>query len=214
MTTPRISDNSPGTLSFPEYKGLYALIVSEVEGLDAAHLDFISDRWSWSGWSIRRQLDHVASIIYRWLLLRWGKTLFPHDGPLYGFTQPDYDNRIDERPYRELPEIMEKLRHGIDLAQSVLRNHTVGFLRSHTYTYPTDEYTDVIRRAHPIGLTVSGDGLTELITIEATFQHIYFEAITHLYNIQRLKRAQGLATVVNLPRVGYWILEGWDRSEP
>ena len=37
---------------------------------------------------------------------------------------------------------------------------------------------------------------------------------THLYNIQRLKRVQGIPTVVEVPRVGYWMLDGWDRSEP
>ena len=52
------------------------------------------------------------------------------------------------------------------------------------------------------------------MTIEATLRHIYFEETTHLYNIQRLKRAQGLPTLVEVPRVGYWVVDGWDRSEP
>ena len=45
-------------------------------------------------------------------------------------------------------------------------------------------------------------------------RHIYFEETTHLYNIQRLKKAQGLTAVVDVPRVGYWVVDGWDRSEP
>ena len=44
------------------------------------------------------------------------------------------------------------------------------------------------------------------MTLEATIRHVYFEETTHLYNIQRLKRAQGLPTVVDIPRVGYWVL--------
>jgi hypothetical protein len=51
------------------------------------------------------------------------------------------------------------------------------------------------------------------MTLEATVRHIYFEETTHLYNIQRLKRAQGLQAVAELPGVGYWVLDGWDRSE-
>ena len=51
------------------------------------------------------------------------------------------------------------------------------------------------------------------MTLEWTMRHIYFEETTHLYNIQRLKRAQGLSTVVDVPEVGYWVLDGWDRSE-
>jgi hypothetical protein len=53
----------------------------------------------------------------------------------------------------------------------------------------------------------------QIMTLEGTFRHLYFEELTHLYNIQRLKRAQGLPTVVEIPRIGYWILEAWDRSE-
>jgi hypothetical protein len=51
-------------------------------------------------------------------------------------------------------------------------------------------------------------------TVEATMRHSYFEEATHLYNIQRLKRAQGLPTVAEVPKIGYWMVEGWDTSEP
>ena len=51
------------------------------------------------------------------------------------------------------------------------------------------------------------------VTLEATFRHRYYEYITHLYNIQRMKRAQGLSAVVEIPYEGYWAMPGWDRSE-
>ena len=35
---------------------------------------------------------------------------------------------------------------------------------------------------------------------------LYYEVLTHLYTIQRLKRAQGLPFRVVLPRVGYLTL--------
>ena len=38
-----ISNNSLGIELFPEFKTLYALISSEVNGLDDAQLDFTSD---------------------------------------------------------------------------------------------------------------------------------------------------------------------------
>jgi len=38
-------------------------------------LDFESDRREWS---ILFQLSHMASLIYRWLIIRWGETLFPN----------------------------------------------------------------------------------------------------------------------------------------
>jgi hypothetical protein len=34
-----------------------------------------------------------------------------------------------------------------------------------------------------------------------------------MYNIQRLKRAQGLEAAIDLPFEGYWALPDWDRSE-
>ena len=43
---------------------------------------------------------------------------------------------------------------------------------------------------------------------------MWYEEVAHLYNIQRLKRAQGLAAKVELPQEGYWTVPDWDRSEP
>ncbi|MGH9879333.1 MAG: hypothetical protein ACRD5H_17015, partial [Nitrososphaerales archaeon] len=70
------------------------------------------------------------------------------------------------------------------------------------------------QQAYTSGLTLDAESGKVVMTIEATLRHIYFEETTHLYNIQRLKRAQGLVTIVEVPRVGYWVLDGWDRSEP
>ena len=50
--------------------------------------------------------------------------------------------------------------------------------------------------------------------MRVVFHHSEGELVTHLYNVQRLKRAQGLKANVTLPRIGYWILPTWDRSEP
>jgi hypothetical protein len=162
MTQQIVPDDAHGSVLFPEYTTLYDVVVREVEGLTDVQLDFTSDNWAWVAWSIRRQLSHMANLIYGWLLVRWGTILFPQDthseGDRKGGTTAGLDPRLDETPV----EAPDKL----------------------------------------------------VMTLEATFRHMYFEEITHLYNIQRLKRAQGLPTVVEVPRVGYWILDEWDRSEP
>ena len=165
MAEQSIAKDSPGSALFPEYETLYDLIASEVQGLSDEELDFVSDRWEWSTWSIRTQLSHMASLIYRWLLIRWGDTLFPDGG------------------------------HGV--------RDTQGLAQS-----------DLMIKAHSTGFTVTREPDKEIMTLEASMRHIYFEEITHLYNIQRLKRAQALPGVVDLPRVGYWVVDGWDRSEP
>ena len=218
MTGEKIAESSPGSSLFPEYTTLYDIISREVEELTNEQLDFESDRWEWSKWSIRRQLSHMASLIYRWLILRWGETLFPSGDhgvqDVRGLGASDFDRRMDEERYWELPVIMANLKDGIDLVQRVLAERDVGFLRGHTYLQHQGSYWRLMLKAHPTGITPADEPDKGIMNLEAAMRHIYFEEITHLYNIQRLKRAQGLQAVVDLPKVGYWVVEGWDRSEP
>jgi len=218
MTQQSTGDNAPGATLFPEYATLYDLIAAEVEGLSDAQLDFESDQWGWSAWSVRRQLSHMASLVYRWMLLRWGDTLFPGGDhgvdDIEGVAQSTYDRRMDEGRYWELAAILTQLRGATDLAQRVLRDRNVGFLRGNTFVMDFNPQWDLMIKAHPGGITRLSDETKADITLEATMRHMYFEEITHLYNIQRLKRAQGLSAVSELPRVGYWVVDGWDTSEP
>ena len=216
MTTP-IADDSPGSVLFPEYATLYHLIAPEVQGLTEEQLDFQSDRWEWSKWSIRTQLSHMAALIYRWLAVRWGETLFPqgeHGVEDLSVIQDAANRDLDSERRLEIDNIMARLEDGIDLARRVLDARSVAFLRSHTlfregHASPESQLT---MSAHKSGVTQTEGG--SIWTLEATMRHIYYEETTHLYNIQRLKRAQGLPTVVEVPRVGYWVVDGWDRSEP
>ena len=70
-------------------------------------------------------------MIYRWLLIRWGDTLFPDDGhgvqDIQGVAQSDFDRRMDENQYWDLPVILGQLRSGIDLARRVLADRTSNF---------------------------------------------------------------------------------------
>ena len=218
MAERKIDDASPGGVLFPEYAGLYDLIASEIEGLSDRQLDFESDRWEWSRWSIRRQLSHMASLVYRWLILRWGDVLYPDGGhgveDVRGIADSDYDRRMDEVRYWDISVVMAKLRQSIELAEGVLGSRSVGFLRAHTVVRDQGPQWVLMARAHATGVGSAAEPGKASMTLEATMRHIYFEEITHLYNIQRLKRAQGLPTIVDLPRVGYWVQDGWDRSEP
>ena len=63
MTSQPVSDASPGTVLFPEYATLYALLDAEVRDLTDEQLDFRSDEWGWADWSIRVQLSHMAALI-------------------------------------------------------------------------------------------------------------------------------------------------------
>ena len=68
---------NPAINFFPEFETLYSIIANEIVDLTDEQLDYISDNWEWAGWSIRNQISHMASLIPRWLVLRWGSTIFP-----------------------------------------------------------------------------------------------------------------------------------------
>ena len=210
--------NISGSEVFPEFDDLFELIRSEISGLSNQQLDYTSDNWDWSGWSIRNQLSHMASLIPRWLIIRWGSTIFP-DGD-HGFsdieaiTNSTSDRRLDDDTYWEISKIMATLEASIDLTKDALRNLTLNFMSSRNIDREATPQWLSMSRAHPHGITATGHPASGTMTLEATFRHIYFEQITHLFNIQRLKRAQGLKSVSLLPDVGYWTLNDWDRSEP
>ena len=42
---------------------------------------------------------------------------------------------------------------------------------------------------------------------------MYFEFLTHMFNMQRIKRALGVPAIVKLPDGGYHTVDGWDASE-
>ncbi|MYC07117.1 MAG: hypothetical protein F4X57_08105 [Chloroflexi bacterium] len=217
MSAERIPDDAPAAALFPEYGTLYDLIAPEVEGLTDEQLDWTSDKWGWAEWSIRRQMSHMASLLYRWMAVRWADTLFPESDhgieDVEGIAVSDNDRALDVR-YHDMDVILGILREGIEMAQAILSERTAGFLRSNTLVTEYNPERALVVSAHPHGITLDAEAGTETTTLEATFRHMYFEETTHLYNIQRLKRAQGLPTVSEVPQVGYWMLDGWDRSEP
>jgi hypothetical protein len=220
MVEQQLSDDAPATALFPQYESeLYQMMAGEVEGLTDEQLDFESDRWEWSKWSIRRNLSHLASGDFRWLVVRWGDQLFPGGPPdiedLGSIINSPFDRRLDETRYWAVADILEKLREGLDLSRSILSRETVASIREKEIPNPRAGLWASFSDAHPRGVRPDPDNQGQvLISLEATFRHRYYEYITHLYNIQRLKRAQGLPARVQIPFEGYWALPGWDRSEP
>ncbi|MCI0825114.1 MAG: hypothetical protein J4N90_10210 [Chloroflexi bacterium] len=220
MADKELLGDAPATARFPQFRDrIYQMVTAEVSGLTGEQLDFESDRWEWSKWSIRRNLSHMASGDVRWLWARWGAQLFPDGLPngeeLDRLMASPHDRRLDEDLYWEPEAILEKMRLGLDLCQRVLAAETVDSLRRKVIEGGSSGLFGQYPQLFPGGLLPDARDPSKVsITLEATFLHRYYEYLTHLFNIQRLKRAQGLTAVVEIPHEGYWSMPEWDRSEP
>ena len=223
MAPDQVPDDSPAVLFFPQFESeLYGMAAAEMAGLTKEQLDFESDKWAWAQWSIRRHLSHMASGHFRWFWQRWGLRMFPGGTPTNAPSQHEteamtlskYDRRLDEDLYWDVPVILEKLHQGLELGQLILSNETVGSLRTKEFDYADTGEWPWFYNVHT-GLRRDTDVPTKVwYTLETIFRHRYFEHITHLYNIQRIKLAQGLATKTQVPIEGYMALPGWDLSKP
>ena len=202
MPQRQLTDDVPATRGFPQFESeLYQMVSTEVEGLTNAQLDFDSDKWEWSKWSIRRNLSHVASGDFRWLLSRWGPQLFPRGYPpqiaqladeLKTLAASPYDRRLDEDKYWDIEVIMEKVRQGLALCHLVLSRKIMGAIRNKHLMIDYTADWKVFSQAHPKGVRQDPEDPSKLyISLEATFRHRYFEYTTHLYNIQRFKEGPG-----------------------
>lgn len=213
MTT-EVSDNSPLRVLFPQYWKLDSMVRGEIKGLNDEAMDWTSSEFGWAGWSIRQQTSHLASVIYRWLLVRWRDELFPEGIPMSEhelalLNSAEHDRRLHEQRYWQAEEILQAMSGAMELAQSVLRRVTVAEGRSMTVTRSASPQWALMVKAHPRGVTLDDDGGGTL-TLEATFRHMYFEYLTHLYNMQRIKNALGERVIVRLPNEGYHTVRGWD----
>jgi hypothetical protein len=213
---------------FPGWKDIGPWYRAEVHGLTEAQLDFATPppapEWLW--WSIRRQTSHTARVLFLWLFSLWGDTLWDgspppvHDLPGVLNFPPEGQptaSQLNPHTYWTMDAILTRLDEGIAIIQEVLRHHTVAQAQQKATTLTLAPRVQSImaqlQPAHPQGFAPSPTDATRwIVSLEGTGRHLYFEALTHLYNIQRLKRAQGLAACVDLPRVGYYVLPGWDND--
>lgn len=209
-----INDGSPLRVLFPQYWKLDTMVRGELTDLDDATLDWTSSEFGWAGWSIRTQASHLASLVYRWLLVRWGDQLFAGGLPvsedeLAALNSERYDRRLDEERYWEPEQILTAMGGAMELAQSVLRRISVAEGKTLVVSRTPTPQWQLMTKAHPHGVTLTDDG-GGTMTLEATFRHIYFEYLTHMHNMQRIKRELGKTVVVKLPNEGYHTVDGWE----
>jgi len=203
-----------------DFDALLEMFRKETEGLTEAQLDWDNASEEWSEWSIRRQVSHVALAYFFWIVKGWGKTLWPDDPPAdpVDFRKAGvYDRRLDEEVYWKLEDIWPKFEEAFGLVKKAMEGRSEEELNSLTIRRvfgpdlnmgKTDlkvhTYWAYVSSFHPDGLSQDSEDETAFIfTLAGTVRTLYWEALTHLRTIQRLKEAQGIAPAVEIPREGY-----------
>ena len=216
-----MSGQSPGKQSLvPRYHAIEELIRREVADFSDDQLDWQSEQWGWSKWSIRRNLSHIANTLFKTIMLQmrdqiWPAGDAPHIPDLQHIVPSPGARHLDEMTFHEAEDILRVVGEGIALVQSLLERETDESLRLKKISGPAGPYLPMLAETGTAGIKLlPGDPQTVELTLAGVILTIYYEAITHLYNIQRLKRAQGLTATSSLPQEGFWVLPGWDRSEP
>jgi hypothetical protein len=205
---------------FPDYWRIDSLVRAEVIELSDEVLDWTSDRWGWSGWSIRQQASHMASVPLRWVIGRWGDQLFGDDLPMSNerfaaFDSSKFDRRLDDSVYWKIEDILGAMDEAIGISRRVLIDTSIEKARSMVvYRTPTEQW-ELMRTVHPDGISANPEtGKMTGMDLVATFRHILNEFYTHLFNVQRAKIALGIEPIVKLPDAGYHTAAGWDSDLP
>ena len=219
--------STPARSLFPDYPRIPPLFAAEVEGLTEAQFDRRRPEKGWGLWSVREQVSHVASVSYRWMLLRWGPALFGEDLPRERSLADTggAERMMDPARFRAMADLLVALEDAFALAWEILGGETLGSLREKTIAErvpagsrrpPAYESVRAWRervtlKAHPGGVWPDARE-PDLFhyTLEFTFRHILWEAYAHLKTIQMHKRAEGLPARAALPETGYLKVLSWD----
>ena len=205
---------------FPSYWRVDSLIRDEVVELSDEVLDWTSDRWGWSLWSIRQQTSHMVSVPLRWLIGMWGDQIFGDEWPVSqehydSLNSKEFDRRLDDRVFWEIEDILGALDEVIGISRQVLVDTTIARARSIRVERRVHEQWKLMRTVHPDGVSENPEtGEMSVMDLVATFRHIQNEFYTHLFNVQRAKVALGIEPIVKLPDAGYHTASDWDSEVP
>ena len=222
----RERENSVRAL-FPEFPQVVELYAQEIDGLPEEILERVREEKSWGLWSIRDQVSHVASLPYRWLLIRWGDILFGDHLPRDKELLERFDGRMMKNEYcPQIQYLIDVMRDSFALAWEVLGAETTesirderkiservphGMIRPGTGEDVRKWRENVTLKAHRTGVWIDPND-TELFhfNLEYTFRHMLWEAYAHLKTIQMHKKEEHIEPLVNIPQDGYISVLRWD----
>lgn len=208
----------------PPYRRLVEWMEAETAGLTTEQLDLddLSPDKEWMWWSIRRQVSHTAWDALVFTHRRCADLLWP-DG-----NEPEpvvwkhhhlgkemkYDRVLDEDLFWEVPDLIEKMSIGIGWLERVVAEQSIETLRADsTSIHGTYFWQYVITTlARGAGADPDRPGYIKY-NLEGSLWMVFYEQLTHIRSIQRLKEFQGIPLAQELPRVGYLRLpEYWGDS--
>ncbi len=208
----------------PPYARLVEWVEAEVAGLNAEQLDYddLSPENEWMWWSIRRQVSHVAWDALVFTHRRCGHLLWPdgdepepivwkhhHLGP-----EMRYDRVLDEELFWEIPDLLSKMSIGIDWLSRLVAERSIEELRSDQVSIRGTYFWQYVISTLPRGAGADPDrpGFIKY-NLEGSLWMVFYEQLSHIRTIQRLKQHQGLSPTVELQRVGYLRLpEFWGET--
>ncbi|MEM7271773.1 MAG: hypothetical protein AAF547_01725 [Actinomycetota bacterium] len=213
----------------PPYQRLLPWIRAEVDGLTDAQLDLDDDHpdreWLW--WSIRRQVSHIGWDALVFAHRRCAHLLWPDGDEPSPIVWADhhlgsgmkYDRRLDEDRFWAVPDLLDKIELGNGWLERVVTEQPIDRLRGDVTSIRGTDFWAYVITTLPRGAGPDPERRGFLrYTLEGSLWMVFYEQLSHIRTIQRIKAHQGLPAVVELPRVGYLRLpEFWgetDRNGP
>lgn len=216
LTSPDILEMpvSPATGAMPWYQHIVDWVEAEAAGLSTDQLDFHdgSPEKEWMWWSCRTQISHIAWDALVFTKRRAGHLLWPDGDVPEPINWVDHqmgpnnrwDRVLDTDLYWEVPDLLTKLRLGIEWLSELVEEETIELLRSEMRTVKGTDFWKYVITTLPRGACLAkGDSQSITYDLEGSLWMVFYEMLSHVRSIQRLKLHQGLGTAIELPRVGY-----------
>jgi len=217
--------DDPAVGAMPPYERLTEWLTAEVAGLTAEQLDLddLSPDKEWMWWSIRRQVSHIAWDALVFTHRRCAHLLWPdgddpepvvwkhhHLGP-----EMRYDRVLDEDLYWEVDDLIAKMSIGIGWLKRLVAERSIEEFRTDQASIRGTYFWQYVISTLPRGAGADlGRPSYIRYTLEGSLWMVFYEQLSHIRTIQRLKEHQGLTLAVDLPRVGYLRLpEFWGETD-
>ena len=200
--------------AMPWYPHIVSWVEAEIAEMTDEQLDFCdpSPEREWMWWSCRRQVSHIAWDALVFTKRRAGHLLWPNEAapePINWSAHQmgpnnKWDRFLDADLFWEVPDLLDKLKLGISWLTSLVGQESTETFRSEIKTVRGTQFWEYVITTLPRGAAASPEDNSQITyTLEGSLWMVFYEMLSHIRTIQRLKIHQGLALNVDLPRVGY-----------